>query len=605
MKRLLQIPIFFVSIVVVMMMLKWGFMLVTGGYSFSEVCSVLYHGLSMDCAVAGYLTVIPSLLVIASVWSGSKIISRLAKGYNILIAILLSLIAVADAALYPHWGFKLDATPIFYFLTSPSAAMASIGWGDWLVCLITLGLLIWAIIYWLSHFSYRLTSDDVRSNPARKKIGLTAGLLVLTGLLFIPIRGGLTVSTMSPARAYFSPEMRLNHAAINPAFNLLYSLTHQSDFGRQFRYFDEAEAARIMERTKYEPSGSQPRLEGRPDIYLIVLESFSSHLMPSLGGDSVAMRLDSLARGGVTFSNAYASSFRTDRALPAVLSGYPGQPTSSILKYVDKLDSLPSMPRTLAKAGYELRYYYGGDFAFANMNALAVASGFDHIVSDKDFPVAQRMSKWGVPDGPVFARAASEAPRTADAAPRLTVIQTSSSHEPYDVPFQSRFPNKKLNAFAYADSCLGAFVREVQSSPRGREAVFVIVPDHYGSWPENLEDPAARHHVPVVFYGTPITRLRISPELTSRIASQTDIAATVCALLGLDTRQFAFSNNLFDPNRPEYAFFSDQSWFAMLTPSGRAVISTDTHAPIESAPDSITDFAKAYIQTLYTDLSRR
>ncbi|MGM9871424.1 MAG: LTA synthase family protein [Muribaculaceae bacterium] len=605
MKRIAQIPAFFFGVVVAMAVLKCLFMLAVGGFSLSDAGKVLVHGFSMDCSVAGYYTVVPALLTIASVWWRSEKIRTLTRIYIIIISILTAIIAAADTALYPYWGFKLDTTPIFYFVTSPSAAGASLMWWQWIMWPAVTAVLASGIFFWLKFCSFALRGDVSGAAALRHKWIATASLIVLTALLFLPIRGGVTVSTMSPARAYFSSDLRLNHAAINPVFNLLYSLTHQSHFDKQFRYFDEPELAEILAPVHFEPSDSLPRLEGKPDIYLIILEGFSAHLMPSLGGDSVAMRLDTLAREGVSFSRAYASSFRTDRALPAVLCGYPGQPTSSILKYVDKLDSLPSMPRTLSEAGYELHYYYGGDFAFANMSALAVASHFDNIVSDKDFPLNLRMSKWGVPDEHVFARAADDVVGLTGDRPLFTVVQTSSSHEPYDVDYHSRFANKKLNAFAYADSCLGDFVRKIQATPRGDNSVFVIVPDHYGSWPENLEDASARHHVPLVFFGKPIDKLNLSPALAGRIASQTDIAATVCALLGLDTAQFAFSQNLFDPARPEYAFFSDASWYAMLTPEGRAVISVDTHRPLEASSDSVTNLAKAYIQSLYTDLSQR
>ncbi len=602
MKHFAQIPAFFFGVVALMLVLKVGFMLSVGGYSLAEMWQVLRHGFSMDCTVAGYFTIIPALLTIASVWTGSRVVCTINKVYIIVISIVTAIIAASDAALYPYWGFKIDVTPIFYFLTSPAAAGASLEWWQWVVWPLVIAALAAATWFWLRLCSFALR----RPEPPQRRKGLTTcALVMLTALLFVAIRGGVTVSTMNPGRAYFSKEMRLNHAAINPVFNLLYSLTHASNFAGQFQYFDPDKAARILASSRFVPSDSLPRFSSRPDIYLIVLEGFSAHLVPSLGGDSVAMRLDSLAGEGVSFSRAYASSFRTDRALPAVLCGYPGQPTSSILKYVEKLDSLPSMPRTLARAGYDLHYYYGGDFDFANMSALAVASHFEHIVSDKDFPVSQRLSKWGAPDEYVFARAAEDARAAAGSAPRLTVIQTSSSHEPYDVPYHSRFASPKLNAFAYADSCLGDFVRKIQASPRGANSVFVIVPDHYGSWPENLTDAEARHHVPLIFLGAPIDKLNLDPALASRIASQTDIAATLCALLGLDSGQFAFSNNLFDPARPNYAFFSDPSWYAIVTPQGRSVISVDTHEPLEAASDSISALARAYIQTLYTDLSRR
>jgi len=602
MKRFLQIPALFFALVLVMAVLKVGFMIVVGGFSAMQMWQVLCHGFSMDCSVAGYFTAIPALLTVASVWWQGRPLQLTLKIYFGIVATLIALIAVADTALYPYWGFKLDATPIFYFITSPSAAAASVEWWQWAVCPLAVAAVAVGIYFWLKFCSFSLLKEQ--SRPRRTALTVT-GLVLLTALLFLPVRGGVTVSTMSPARAYFSTDMRLNHAAINPAFNLLYSLSHSSDFASRFRYFDTDRLAVIMQATRFETSGSLPRIESLPDVYLIILEGFSAHLMPSLSGDSIAMRLDSIARGGVSFSNAYASSFRTDRALPAVLNGFPGQPTSSLLKYVDKLDSLPSLPMALEKAGYNLNYYYGGDIDFANASALLVASHFRNIVSDKDFPVAQRLSKWGVPDEYVFERAARDAAEYRGPAPRLSVVQTSSSHEPYDVPYQGKFKNAKLNAFQYADSCLGDFFDRISASPRGKQALFVIVPDHYGSWPEGLTDASARHRIPLVFAGKPIETLAFDPSLLTRIASQTDIAATLCGLLGLDSRQFTFSNNLFDPARPEYAFFSEPAWYAMLTPEGRAVVAVDTHELLEPAPDSIQNLAKAYVQTLYTDISLR
>lgn len=67
------------------------------------------------------------------------------------------------------------------------------------------------------------------------------------------------------------------------------------------------------------------------------------------------------------FANAYASGYRTDRAIPAVVSGFPAQPTISVMKYVDKAAHLPSIPRQLAPLGYRSTYYYGGDADFTNM----------------------------------------------------------------------------------------------------------------------------------------------------------------------------------------------------------------------------------------------
>ena len=132
-----------------------------------------------------------------------------------------------------------------------------------------------------------------------------------------------------------------------------------------------------------------------PDIYLVILESFSAQLMPSLGGEDVAEHLDSVAQTGICFTNFYANSFRTDRALPSILSGFPAQPSMSLLKYTDKTEKLPSIARELKNAGYGTTYYYGGDINFANINAYLISAGYDLVVCDKDFPIADRTGKWG------------------------------------------------------------------------------------------------------------------------------------------------------------------------------------------------------------------
>ena len=96
------------------------------------------------------------------------------------------------------------------------------------------------------------------------------------------------------------------------------------------------------------------------------------------------------------FTNFYANSFRTDRGLVSIMSGYPGQPNTPIMKFVSKTENLPSFPRRMKEeGGYSSTYYYGGDANFTNMKAYLVNAGFDRIISDVDFPVSKRLSKWG------------------------------------------------------------------------------------------------------------------------------------------------------------------------------------------------------------------
>ena len=580
------------------------FMLAAGGYDMGRWLDVVGHGLSMDCSVAAYLTVIPAIAAAVLAFKPLRWLHIALRVYFGVVSAAVAMCIVADAALYPYWGFKLDVTPIFYFTTSPAAAMASVPLWQWAVGAVAIAAIA-AGMYKAWTGAYFAFADSTVRAPRR---GLkAAAMAVIVALLFLPIRGGVTVSTMNPSRAYFSPDMRLNHAAVNPVFSLLYSSAHQGDFEKQFRVMSEDEAEAAMDALAVE-GDSVPRLGFKPDIQLIILESFSAHLMPSLGGDSVAMRLDSIAAEGWLWTDAYASSYRTDRGVPATVCGYPGPPTTSLLKYVNKLDGLPSLPASLkSQHDYDMTYYYGGDINFTNLNAMLVAAGFDRIVSDRDFPVGERLSKWGVHDDRVFARAAADvkaAPR--DGRPRFTVVQTSSSHEPFEVPYSSRFENKKLNAFAYADSCLGAYIDELKQLPSWDSTLVVIVPDHYGSWPEGLTEPKDLHHVPLVFTGGAIRDIAVDSTLLSLPASQTDIAATVLGLLGDDTSCWRFSRNLLDPAREPFAFYSRRNFAAMRHARlGDAVLSIDTGEPYEASSDTTLVLLKAYLQTLYTDLSKR
>ena len=136
------------------------------------------------------------------------------------------------------------------------------------------------------------------------------------------------------------------------------------------------------------------------------------------------------------------------------------------------------------------------------MKAYLVNAGFDRIISDVDFPVSKRLSKMGAHDDEVFSMAIGElAPYEAD-KPKLKVIQTSSSHEPLRFHTTTRgvFPILGARAFAYADSCAADFINALHDGKEWNNSLVVIVPDHYGAYPDT-DDPLARHKVPLIITG--------------------------------------------------------------------------------------------------------
>lgn len=595
---------------------------------FTELPAVIWHGLPLDLSMAGYLSVIPGFLSIAVVWLKRDLVKPIMNIYFIIASLFITCSFLLNASLYPYWKYPLDSTPLFYFFTSPADAIASVS--IWQVILSIVILIVLTIGVWFtlrmrgekhrrySRYSYgyggigsgkRNRFDDFDRHRGRTSIIL----LLLTGLLFLPIRGGITVSTMNTGQAYYSQNAYLNHSAVNPLFSLLESITHQEDFASQYRFMKDKEADKIFATmTSTSDENTYPLLneatfkKGTPDILIVIMESFASDIMPSMGSyKDVAVCLDSIAQQSILFTRFYANSFRTDRGMVSILSGYPAQPTTSIMRYPRKTSQLPSIARNLAKyKNYKTTYYYGGDADFCNMRSYLVSQGYQHIISDANFPIEDKLSKWGVPDHILAAKMMEDIKaQQNEKRPMLRILQTSSSHEPFEVPYH-RLKDKRLNAFAYTDSVMGAIVREYRKLPRWKNTLIVFVPDHVGGYKENLNDhDRSRYQIPLILAGGAISR----PMKVGIIGSQHDIAATLLGQLGVEHREFTFSKNMMSDATPKFAFFAVNDAFGIVSEENSLIYDNRTKRIVYDKGEKGFNLKRgqAYLQKLYDDLARK
>lgn len=595
---------------------------------FTELPAVIWHGLPLDLSMAGYLSVIPGFLSIAVVWLKRGLVKPIMNIYFIIASLFITCSFVLNASLYPYWKYPLDSTPLFYFFTSPADAIASVS--IWQVILSIVILIVLTVGVWFtlrmrgekrqqySRYSYgyggfgsgkRNRFDDFDRHRGRTSIIL----LLLTGLLFLPIRGGITVSTMNTGQAYYSQNAYLNHSAVNPLFSLLESITHQEDFASQYRFMKDKEADKIFATmTSTSDENTYPLLneatfkKGTPDILIVIMESFASDIMPSMGSyKDVAVCLDSIAQQSILFTRFYANSFRTDRGMVSILSGYPAQPTTSIMRYPRKTSQLPSIARNLAKyKNYKTTYYYGGDADFCNMRSYLVSQGYQHIISDANFPIEDKLSKWGVPDHILAAKMMEDIKaQQNEKRPMLRILQTSSSHEPFEVPYH-RLKDKRLNAFAYTDSVMGAIVREYRKLPRWKNTLIVFVPDHVGGYKENLNDhDRSRYQIPLILAGGAISR----PMKVGIIGSQHDIAATLLGQLGVEHREFTFSKNMMSDATPKFAFFAVNDAFGIVSEENSLIYDNRAKRIVYDKGEKGFNLKRgqAYLQKLYDDLAKK
>ena len=76
----------------------------------SEMPTVMWYGLSLDLSMAGYLTALPGLLLIAMIWFRKEIIRPILTANFKPQSHPVSNTLILNAGLYPYGNFPLDST---------------------------------------------------------------------------------------------------------------------------------------------------------------------------------------------------------------------------------------------------------------------------------------------------------------------------------------------------------------------------------------------------------------------------------------------------------------------------------------------------------------
>ncbi|MDR2382916.1 MAG: sulfatase-like hydrolase/transferase, partial [Prevotellaceae bacterium] len=573
--------------------------------AFSSRCSVgdylmvVLHGLKLDLTMTGYFMALPWLGLSLCIVFYRMNLRKILLPYYIIIALFTAVVVVVDTSLYSFWNFKLDAMTLFY-LDSPSDAMASVSF--MFIALRIFAVLALAGLYsWL--FAKVTPAAFTPVKTARGKLTGILTMLVVGFVLFAFIRGGFKESTANAGRVYFSDNQFLNHSAVNPVFSFMYSLNISEDFAGQFDFFSEDERQAVFEGLYPKRGETCVRLlkTERPNIVIVLLESFAGNFIETLGGEpGVTPHINRLSEEGIFFTQFYSNSFRTDRGIVSALSGFPGLPTTSVMKLPAKSRSLPSIAKSLSRAGYKSGFLYGGDIDFTSMKSYFWGTGYHKIVSDKDFTLKeQHTHAWGVNDDITFDYLYDEICKRKDSLWH-TGFLTLSSHEPFTVPYR-RLEDNVTNAFAYTDECIGQFIDKLKKTPVWDNLLIIFLADHgycYPAGTQTVREPDY-FHTPMLWLGGAITQ----PLKVNKLVNQTDLAATLLGQLNLPHDDFAFSRDVFSSEYTyPFVFFSFNNGFGFKDTTGVSVYDNHPDRVIfeEPAPNpERVEKGKAILQTLY------
>lgn len=561
---------------------------------------IVVYGLKLDFSVAAYLLIIPTILTGVSVFLPGKFMKLFTSFYTYLFLFVILYLGVVDMALYSYWGFKLDITPLLYIKT-PGDALASVSIGEIIFLLGLFAILF--IAFLILYRRYFIWPEN--ENKARWYLTIPLSLFGIV-ILFIIARGGIGIAAMNLSRVYFHKERFANHSAINVAWNTLYSYIERNKLQESFHFMDSDEAEQRIGMLKLAENHDSPELV-RPgsNIVLIILESFSNKIISELGGENgVTPCIDSLCRNSIVFSNFYASGDRSDKGLVSIFSGYPAQPTTSIIDYPSKSQKLPFLYRNFTDAGYETAFYYGGDLNFANFKSYFSNPALKKVITRDDFSKKEQLQKWGVPDGILFQRLLADLERAEP--PFFYSCFTLSSHEPFDVPMDPVFGTKNRdelskNGFYYTDQEVGSFLNKARKTSWWENTLIIITADHGSRSPGNTANHSQeKFRIPMIWTGGAVQN---SKKEINKIGSQVDIPATLLSQFKLENSDYPFSKDLLNDGEG-YAFYAFNNGFGFATDEGYVIYDNDFNKCLLSQgelPESTLETGKAYLQVLSDD----
>ena len=486
-------------------------------------------------------------------------------------------ITISDPELYRQWGNKFN-NQVLVYISHPREMAISTGavqWGKTILFAAVYGIMLLLIGRWIYKI---LTKERQYSMPYS-----VADVLVML-VTFVMLRGGIGVATISQSSAIFSEKPIENAASINSFWNALYYIFNDTEsiYGKQYKIAADAVVeASVNKQLQFDTATLELTNQKDINVMIVMLESFTASGSQFFSGYNNCMpMLDQVASEQLSFMQCYASGDRTEKGLVSVLSGYPAQPSSSIIVFPDKMAKLNGIGKVLKAKGYDNAFYYGGDAEFASMKAYLLLQGISKIVDRKAFSKGELNSKWGAHDGNLYHKVLED--HRGKKGPFFTTILSLSSHEPFDVPYESKDLPKDnwygyKNSLRYADKVLYDFLKACEKETWYKNTLIILVADH--GHDIGLSDKAffgkEKYHIPLVVSGGAL-KTELKGKKMQQVVSQTIIPSMILDAMHLQYNDLHWQTGVYHPNG--FAQYHYNSGFGRVSNSNEGVYDNLCHS---------------------------
>jgi phosphoglycerol transferase MdoB-like AlkP superfamily enzyme/tetratricopeptide (TPR) repeat protein len=295
------------------------------------------------------------------------------------------------------------------------------------------------------------------------------------------------------------------------------------------------------------------RSEDKPNIVVIVVEGLGSEFVSNNDYSGFTPYLDSLITESLYWENFVSTTGRSFGILPSLLGSLPFGETGFL--EIEDVPSHLSLISVLKHNGYHTSYYSGGPSSFDRKVNFLEYNGIQNLIDENKYSsdfVKTKSSEggfaWGYPDSEIFRKTLSSI--NSEKQPRLDIIMTLSSHEPFEYPnkenymaraeaisnassksvaYKERVLNHKdiFGCLLYTDESIKTFMTAYSKRSDYNNTIFIITGDHR-LIPITQKDKLCRFHVPFMIYSPMLKK----PERFKSISSHWDVTPSLLRFLG-------------------------------------------------------------------------
>jgi phosphoglycerol transferase MdoB-like AlkP superfamily enzyme len=386
----------------------------------------------------------------------------------------------------------------------------------------------------VTYFIVKRTRNYIDAIPTfTDKLKLSAIYFIVLGLSLLAIP---FLAKKENSQNVFANELQANGIY---RFYLAF-LNSELDYFKFYKTLPEKEAFALLGKQIPSISGvstlrpiTSNAAETPKNVVLITIESYSADFMKAYGNDqNITPFLDNLAQKSLLFTNLYAVGNRTVRGLEAVTLCFPPTAGESVVKRKDNKDKF-SIGSIFKQKGYNVKFLYGGDAFFDNMEDFFTGNGYGIVDKKALTPEEVTFANiWGVCDEDMANKAIKVMNTEAKTGkPFFNHWMTVSNHRPFT------YPNDKIDipgdaksregGVKYTDYALKKFFDMASKQSWYKNTVFVILADHCASSAGKTELPVDKYRIPAMIYSPGF----IQPQKYTNVMSQIDVMPTLFGLL--------------------------------------------------------------------------